>query len=66
MKPRTKTFDCVEMKRRAQEIIYEETKSMKPEELVAYFRKRVTEGPFGERWRKPSLGSGEGDESQEG
>lgn len=49
-----KEFDCVEMKRRIQEKIYEETKGMSVEELVAYFRRRVEEGPFADLWKKPS------------
>jgi hypothetical protein len=50
-----KSFDCVEMKRRIQEKIYEETKDMTPEELVAYFHQRVEGGPFAQLWkeRKP-------------
>jgi len=40
------------MKRRVQERIYEETKGMTPAELVAYFHKRVAEGPFSELWKK--------------
>ena len=31
-----KDFDCVEMKRRIQEQMYEETKEMTPEEYRAY------------------------------
>jgi len=34
-----KTFDCVEMKRKAQEEIYEETKNMSREEELEYFHK---------------------------
>ena len=56
MKPRTKAFDCVEMKRRAQEIIYEETKGMTPGELVAYFHKRVEGGLFAKLWKTLSPG----------
>ncbi len=40
-----KTFDCVEMKRKAQEKIYEETKDMSREEELEYFHKA------GERFR---------------
>jgi len=49
-----KKFDCVEMKRRIQEKIYEETKNMTREELVAYFHRRVQEGPFAELWKQPT------------
>ena len=41
-----KTFDCVEMKRKAQEKIYEETKNLSREEELEYFHKA------GERFRK--------------
>jgi hypothetical protein len=34
-----KTFDCVEMKRKAQERIYEETKNLTREEELEYFHK---------------------------
>jgi len=57
MKTKAKTFDCVEMKRRAQEKIYEETKGMSAEELVAYFHQGVAQGPFGELWKKGTPGS---------
>ena len=40
-----KTFDCVEMKRKAQEEIYEETKNLSREEELEYFHKA------GERFR---------------
>jgi hypothetical protein len=45
-------YDCVKIKRRAQERIYAETKEMTPDQLVAYYnqigdatRKRQTEPP---------------------
>jgi ubiquinone biosynthesis protein UbiJ len=41
-----KTFDCVEMKRKAQEKIYEETKNLSREEELEYFHKA------GERFRR--------------
>ena len=34
-----KTFDCVEMKRKAQERIYEETKDLSLDEEIEYFNK---------------------------
>lgn len=58
-----KLFDCVEMKRRAQERIYAETKGMKPGELAAYFQRRVLEGPFAELWRKKLCGASRCDQS---
>ena len=45
-------YECVKMKRRAQERIFAETREMTPEQLVAYYhrigeqlRHRQTEGP---------------------
>ena len=38
-----KTFDCVEMKRKASMRIYEETKDMTPEEKIAWWRRRNDE-----------------------
>jgi hypothetical protein len=43
---RKKGFDCVDMKRKAQEKIYQETKHLNRDELVAYFRRQVETGPF--------------------
>jgi len=51
----SKRFDCVGMKRRIQEQIYEETKGMSTEEIVAYFHQRVEKGPFGDLWMKGAL-----------
>ncbi len=34
-----KTFDCVEMKRKTQEEIYEETRDLSPEKQIEYFRR---------------------------
>lgn len=42
-KKKKKAFDCVEMKRRAQERIYADTKGLSPEEEIEYFRKRAEE-----------------------
>lgn len=38
MKHTKKSFDCVEMKRKAQEQIYEETKDLSAAERVEYFK----------------------------
>jgi hypothetical protein len=46
MKKRNKAFDCVEMKRRIQEQIYEETKNMTHEELLEYFHERIANSRF--------------------
>ena len=40
MKTRTKTFDCVEMKRCGSQRIYEATKDMTFEQEVAYWREQ--------------------------
>ena len=48
-----KTFDCVEMKRKIQEKIYEETKDLNREELIAYFHRHARTGPFAKLWKKP-------------
>lgn len=55
MNTKTKTLDCVEMKRRIQEKIYEETRNMSREEYLAFVRKQVDEGPFGNLLRKHSI-----------
>lgn len=46
MNMKIKTFDCVEMKRRIQERIYEETKNMTHDELLEYFHKRIANSRF--------------------
>ena len=46
MSKKIKAFDCVEMKRRIQEQIYEETKNMTHEELLEYFHKRIANSQF--------------------
>ncbi len=51
MKPK-KAFDCVEMKRKAQERIYEETKHLSRDELVEYFHRQVETGPFAHLWKR--------------
>lgn len=38
---KTKTFDCVEMKRRGSRRIYERIKNMTREEELAYWRERT-------------------------
>ncbi len=40
MKTKTKTFDCVEMKRLGSQRIYEKIKDMTFEQKVAYWRQR--------------------------
>ena len=55
MKREAKQFDCVEMKRKLQERIYKETRGMTPEELSAYFHRRVEEGPFADLWKQTAM-----------
>ena len=43
MSTKTKTFDCVEMKRKAQERIYAETQGLSREEELAYFHQAAAE-----------------------
>ena len=51
MKPH-RAFDCVEMKRKIQEKIYEETKRLSREELIAYLHRHAETGPFAQLWKK--------------
>jgi len=44
-------FDCVQMKRRIQEKIHEETRGMDAGQLAAYFHQRVAQGPFADLWK---------------
>lgn len=55
MSRKIKTFDCVEMKRRIQEKIYQKTKDMSREEYLAFIRKQVDEGPFGELLKRYAM-----------
>jgi len=45
-KPKKPSFDCVEMKKKAQEKIYEETKHMSKDALLRYFNS------WGEKMKK--------------
>jgi len=40
---KTKTFDCIAMKRRGARQVYERTKDMTPAEELAYWRRRGEE-----------------------
>ena len=42
---KTKVFDCVQMKNKIQEEIYEEIKDLTPEEQVAYYQKAIQGDP---------------------
>jgi hypothetical protein len=46
-----KGFDCVEMKHKAQERIYEATKGMSSKQRVQYFHDQANNGKLGEWWR---------------
>lgn len=46
MSKTAKEFDCVEMKRRIQEVIYEETRDMNHEQFAEYIRDRVRNSRF--------------------
>ena len=56
MKKTNKTFDCVEMKRRIQQRIYEETKAMNREEFSAHMRKRIAASRFASFLERPISG----------
>ena len=47
-----KTFDCVDFKRRAQERIYEQIRSMTHEQERAYFEQEAERGTLGEWWKR--------------
>jgi hypothetical protein len=46
-----KSFDCVGFKRKVQAEIYEEIKSLSPEDEIEYFRRRAATGPLGKWWK---------------
>ena len=46
MTHKTKTFDCIDMKRRIQEKIYEDTKGMTRVEAREYMRQRIVNSEF--------------------
>jgi len=41
-----KAFDCVEMKRRIQEQIYQETRDLSGKKLITYFQRRIARSEF--------------------
>ncbi len=47
-----KKFDCIDMKRKAQERIYRDTKDMTPKQEMEYIHKMAREGSAGKIWRK--------------
>lgn len=42
---KTKVFDCVQMKDKIQEAIYEEIGRLSPEEQIAYYQKGIERDP---------------------
>ncbi len=48
----TKDFDCITFKRIAQEKIFEQIQGMTPAEEIAWFRRKVENGPYGELRRR--------------
>jgi hypothetical protein len=51
-KSKKRYFDCIAIKRQAQEQIYEDIKGLSPEEEIEYFRKAVNASPFKKWWEK--------------
>lgn len=45
-----KDFDCIRMKREAQERIYKEIKDLTPEQEITYFRNAVASGSLAKWW----------------
>ncbi len=50
--PKTKAFDCVEMKRQVQKKILDEIEGHSPEEQVDIIKRLAAESPFVQRLRK--------------
>ena len=45
-KPQKKAFDCIEMKRKIQEKMADETQGMEHPELLQYYKQRVANSRF--------------------
>jgi hypothetical protein len=56
MMRKTKTFDCIEMKRKIQEQIYEETKGMSRAEFREYIFNRIANSRFADFLDRPASG----------
>lgn len=54
MKKKIKTFDCIEMKRRIQKKIYEDTKGMTRVEAREYMRQRIAKSQFADFLNRPA------------
>ena len=57
MKRKNKGFDCIEMKRRIQEKIYEDTKGMTRVEAREYMRQRIANSRFADFLDRPASGT---------
>ena len=57
MKQKIKAFDCIEMKRRIQEKIYEDTKGMTRVEAREYMRQRIANSQFASFLDRPASGT---------
>ncbi|MCX7044478.1 MAG: hypothetical protein NTX50_03190 [Candidatus Sumerlaeota bacterium] len=57
MKQKNKAFDCIEMKRRIQEQIYEDTKGMNRAEVREYTRQRIANSQFAFFLDRPASGT---------
>ncbi len=55
----TKTFDCIEFKRRSQERIHRSIRNLTPEQEVMFFRREVEDGPFAKLWASIRRSSGQ-------
>ena len=53
MSRKTKSFDCVEMKRRIQERMYAETKDMNHQQFAEHIRKRIAASRFASFLERP-------------
>jgi len=57
MKRKIKAFDCIEMRRRIQETIYEDTKGMTRAEVREYTRQRIANSEFASFLDRPASGT---------
>jgi hypothetical protein len=57
MKKIAKQFDCIEMKRRIQEKMYEETKNMDHRQFAEYVRSRIASSRFATFLERPGSDS---------
>ena len=52
MTKKTKAYDCVAAKRRAQARIYDQIHDRSPVEQIAFFRREAAAGDLGTWWRQ--------------